>query len=132
MKIALLGSRGFPGIAGGVEKGLEELSVLLAKRGHTVTLYCSSKVATPEPVYRGVTLKRTPAIPTKHLETISRVFLSSLDARFRDYDIVHFHSMGPAILSWMTRALRARTLVTIHGLDWQRQGEVGSAGQSRA
>lgn len=119
MKIAFIGSRGFPGIMGGVEKMLEQVCPRLAARGHRITIYCSPKVTTGERVYRGVILKRMPAINTKHLETISRVFLAGCDALFRDEDVVHYHSIGPALLSWMTR-LKTKTVVTVHGLDWQR------------
>lgn len=119
MKIAFIGSRGFPGFNAGVEKSLEEICPRLAERGHRVTLYCSDQVATRSKRYKHTILKRTPAIPTKHLETLSRTALSAWDALFKNYDIVHFHSIGPALLSWMTR-LAHKTVVTVHGLDWQR------------
>src|SRR3989344_269125 len=120
MKIAFIGSRGFPGFLAGVEKCLEEVCPRLAPQGHPITLYCSTKVTTKEAVYKGVFLKRTPAIHTKHLDTVSRVLVASIDALFRNYDIVHFHSIGPALLSWITRFGRCKTVVTVHGLDWQR------------
>lgn len=120
MKIAHIGSRGFPGFQAGVEKSLEEICPRLAARGHEVTLYCSDHVATSEPVYRKTILKRMPAIPTKHFETLSRVTFSAWDAIFQNYDIVHFHSIGPALMSWMTRSPKRKTVVTVHGLDWQR------------
>ena len=122
MKIAHIGSRGFPGMLGGVEKSLEEICPRLAARGHDVSLYCSDHVATREPLYRGTFLRRMPAICTKCLETPSRVLLSGWDALFRDYDIVHFHAIGPALFSWMTRLgrKRSKTVATVHGLDWQR------------
>ena len=85
-----------------------------------MTLYCSSHVTTSEEIYKNTILKRTSAIPTKHLETISRTFISALHARFQHYDIIHFHSIGPALLSWMSWWSGAKTVVTVHGLDWQR------------
>jgi len=120
MKIAFIGSRGFPGFNAGVEKSLEEICPRLAKKGHDISLYCSGHVSTPEPVFKGAILKRTPAINSKHLETISRVVESGWVALFEDYDIVHYHSIGPALMSWMMRLGRSKTVVTVHGLDWQR------------
>jgi len=120
MKIAHIGSRGFPGFQAGVEKSLEEICPRLAARGHEVTLYCSEHVSTAEPIYKQTILKRMPAIPTKHLETLSRVTLSAWDALFQKYDIVHFHSIGPALLAWLTRPAKCKTVVTVHGLDWRR------------
>ena len=99
---------------------MEEICPRLASRGHEITLYCSGQVSTPEAVYKNTILRRTAAIPTKHLETLSRTFLSACLARFKDYDIVHFHSIGPALLSWMTKWNSNKTVVTVHGLDWQR------------
>lgn len=120
MKIAYIGSRGFPGFNAGVEKSLEEICPRMAARGHEMTLYCSEQVTTSEPSYKNTLLHRMPAIPTKHLETFSRTVLSAWDALFKHYDIVHFHSIGPALLSWLTRFNSCKTVVTVHGLDWQR------------
>lgn len=121
MKIAIIGSRGFPGFNAGVEKSLEELCPRLADRGHEITLYCSSQVATTETYYKNTRLKRMPAIPSKHFETISRTVISALHALFGRYDIVHFHSIGPALASWIARFFcGSKVVVTVHGLDWQR------------
>jgi len=121
IKIAIIGSRGFPGFNAGVEKSLEEICPRLAERGHEVTLYCSSKVATTETYYKNIRLKRMPAIPTKHLETLSRTVFSAWDALFSQFDIVHYHSIGPALMSWISRlSPSSKTVVTVHGLDWQR------------
>jgi len=120
MKIAFIGSRGFPGFNAGVEKSLEELCPRLAERGHEITLYCSKQVTTSEDCYKQTWLKRMPAIPTKHLETLSRTVLSAFHALFGRYDIIHFHSIGPALVSWISRFCKSKIVVTVHGLDWQR------------
>ena len=39
MKIAFIGQKGIPAIAGGVEKHVEKLSTRLAAQGHEVTVY---------------------------------------------------------------------------------------------
>ena len=121
MKIAHIGSRGFPGFNAGVEKCLEALCPRLTARGHDVTLYCSNEVSTAEPIYKNTIVKRTGAIATKRLETLSRVAVAAWKTLFESYDIVHFHSIGPALLSWIPRlGGHAKTVVTVHGLDWQR------------
>jgi glycosyltransferase involved in cell wall biosynthesis len=40
---------------------------------------------------------------------------------FCDYDIVHYHAIGPATFSFLPRIAGKRTVVTVHGLDWQRE-----------
>jgi glycosyltransferase involved in cell wall biosynthesis len=44
-----------------------------------------------------------------------------MDACFRDYDIVHYHAMGNAFFSFIPRMFGKKTVVTIHGLDWERE-----------
>jgi glycosyltransferase involved in cell wall biosynthesis len=40
----------------------------------------------------------------------------------READIVHYHALGPGLLAWLPRMLgHKRTVVTVHGLDWQRE-----------
>jgi hypothetical protein len=42
MKIAFIGQKGIPAIAGGVEKHVEKLSTRLVAEGHEVTVYVRS------------------------------------------------------------------------------------------
>jgi glycosyltransferase involved in cell wall biosynthesis len=37
-----------------------------------------------------------------------------------DYDIVHYHCLGPALFSIFPRLVGKKTVVTVQGLDWQR------------
>ena len=40
---------------------------------------------------------------------------------FSDYDIVHYHCLGPALFSFLPRLAGKKTIVTVQGLDWQRR-----------
>jgi glycosyltransferase involved in cell wall biosynthesis len=121
VRIAHIGSRGLPGVTGGIERGLEEICPRLVARGHEVTVYCSDRIPWTEPTWRGVRLERVPALHTKHLETISRTFLATLRARREPFDVVHFHAIGPSLLAGLARRPDRRTFVTVQGLDWQRE-----------
>ena len=35
--------------------------------------------------------------------------------------MVHIHAEGPAFFSWLPKILGKRVVVTIHGIDWQRE-----------
>ena len=37
-----------------------------------------------------------------------------------DYDVVHYHCLGPALFSFLPRLAGKKTVVTVQGLDWQR------------
>ncbi|MEM3374795.1 MAG: glycosyltransferase family 4 protein [Candidatus Woesearchaeota archaeon] len=122
MKIAMIGLRGIPATYGGVENVVENLSLELVNLGNEVSVYCRSQYC-PNKIkdFKGVKLKYFPTINTKHTETIFHTFISSLNAMFSNYDIVHYHAMGNAIFTFLPRITGKKTLLTLHGLDYERE-----------
>lgn len=121
MKIAIIGHKGIPALAGGVERHVEEVAVRMARQGHAVTAYVRNSYTDKSlPEYRGVRLIHLPSIGTKHLDAISHTLLATLHALFQRYDIVHFHSIGPATLCWIIRLFkrRSRLIATFHSRDY--------------
>jgi len=120
MKIAMIGQKGIPAVQGGVERHVHDLAVRLAK-GNTVTVYARSWYtgARGTDMVEGVRRVHTPSIRTKHLDTITHVFTSTVHALFSRYDVVHYHGVGPALLAWMVRifAPRTRVIITFHSID---------------
>lgn len=57
----------------------------------------------------------------KGLAAVSSSFFASLCCAFGRYDVVHIHAEGPAAFSWIPKMLGKRVVVTVHGLDWQRE-----------
>jgi len=121
MKIAFIGQKGIPAIMGGVERHVEEVSTRLASAGHDVTVYARANY-TDEKLeeYKGVKLVNFRSVSTKHLDAISHTFASIFHAVRKDYDIVHFHSIGPSSLIWLYKLLKPRTPVvaTFHSRDY--------------
>jgi len=126
MRIAMVGQKGIPATYGGIERHVEEIGARLADRGHDVTVYARLHYSKLGGIYRGMRIRRVPSVNTKHFDTITHCALSTLDALFRNYDIVHFHALGPSLFSSIPHLRGARTVVTVHGLDWQR-GKWGRA-----
>jgi glycosyltransferase involved in cell wall biosynthesis len=125
MKIAFIGQKGMPAHSGGVEKHVEQISVRMAKDGHTVSAYVRSNY-TPENKknFKGVELIHIPCIHTKHLEALSYAFLATLHAVFlRNFDVIHFHSIGPSICSIIPRFLKpsSKVIATFHSRDYFHQ-----------
>jgi glycosyltransferase involved in cell wall biosynthesis len=121
MKIAMIGQKGLPATYGGIERHVEEIASRLVQRGHEVTVYCRYDYTPEDTFFKGIRLIRRPSINTKHLGTATHVSASTFDALFRDYDVVHFHALGPSVFSGFPRLRGAATVVTVHGLDWQRE-----------
>ncbi len=121
MKIAFIGQKGIPAISGGVEKHVEELAVRLAAQGQDVFVYVRDHYTDPKLAeYQGVRLIHLPSIRTKHLDAITHTFVATLHALFQDYDVIHYHSIGPSVLSFVPRILKpkARVLATFHSRDY--------------
>jgi glycosyltransferase involved in cell wall biosynthesis len=121
MRVAMIGQKGIPATHGGVERHVQELSVRLCQAGHQVLVYNRHSYM-PEEIseFRGVRVVTLPSVATKHLDAISHVTLCTLHALAAGADIVHYHAIGPALLSWLPRLRGTAVVVTIHGRDWQR------------
>jgi glycosyltransferase involved in cell wall biosynthesis len=129
LRIAFIGGRGVISKYSGIETYYEEVGKRLAARGHEVTVYCRNHFTPAQKEYEGMRLVRLPTIRTKHLETFVHTLLSTLHAVTQHYDVVHYHTLGPALFSFFPRMFGAGTVVTVQGLDWQRKkwGRVASA-----
>ncbi len=117
----MLGQKGIPATYGGIERHVEELATRLVDRGHEVTVYCRPYYTKVTGDYRGVKLQSIPSIRTKHLDTASHCALAMPHIMSQGFDIVHFHALGPSLFSKLPRYRSMKTLVTVHGLDWQRE-----------
>lgn len=124
MKIAFIGQKGIPSLAGGIEKHVEEVAVRMAKEGHEVFVYVRDNY-TPKELkeFKGVNLIHLPSINTKHLDAISHTFLASLHSLFSGYDVIHYHGIGPSILSWIPKFFTWKTpiIATFHCQDYYHQ-----------
>jgi glycosyltransferase involved in cell wall biosynthesis len=128
LRVAFIGGRGVLSKYSGIETYYEEVGKHLARRGHEVTAYCRTYFTPPQAAHNGMRLLRLPTIRSKHLETVVHTLLSTLHALTQNYDVVHYHTLGPALFSFIPRLLGKKTVVTVQGLDWQRKkwGRVAS------
>jgi len=123
LRVAMIGQKGYPPIHGGIEKHVAELAARLPALGIDVDIYSRPHYSDFNGAadLDGVQVRRLPSIPTKHLDAISNTILATGDVLFRDVDLVHYHALGPGLLAGIPRLLRRKpTVVTVHGLDWQR------------
>ena len=130
MKIAMLGHKRIPSREGGVEIVVEELSTRLVKKGHIVDVYnrkgknVQDKNADIDKQklkeYKGVNIKTIFTINKKGLDALIYSFLASIKVLFGKYDVIHYHAEGSCAMIWIPHLFKKRTVVTIHGLDWQR------------
>lgn len=122
MKVAFIGQKGIPAAGGGVERYVEDVATRLAAFGHEVVVY-TRPYYTPKLLteYKGVTLKSLPSLRTKHLDAISHTFFSVVHACFSNVDVIHFQSIGPALLAWIPKILRPHIKIvsTLQSRDYE-------------
>lgn len=122
MKIVVTGTRGIPGIQGGVETHCQELYPRIAAMGHDVTVIRRTPyVSDCDKEYSGVRLIDVYAPRKKSLEAIVHTFLAIIKARRMNADILHIHAIGPAIMAPFARMLGLKVVMTNHGPDYDRQ-----------
>ncbi len=123
LKIAVLGTRGFPDVQGGVEKHCEELYPRLAALGCDVTVFSRTPYIPRENrkgQWRGVKIVPLWCLRTQSLEAVTHTFLGVLKARKLTPDILHIHSVGPSLLAPLARLSGMKVVMTHHGPDYLR------------
>ncbi|MBI4847195.1 MAG: glycosyltransferase family 4 protein [Nitrospirae bacterium] len=113
IKVAVIGTRGFPGVQGGIEYHCEQLYTRLVQRGCDVTVFTRLPYVGPgTKEYGGVKLVPIDCPKSKFSENIIHSFKAVLKARGLTPDIVHIHSSF--IFALLARILGMKVLLTIH------------------
>ena len=125
----MIGHKFIPSRDGGVEVVVSNLAPHLAEIGYDVTCYnrtnrqCRELRKTGELMreYRGVHLVWTPTVDRRGLAAMTSSVIATVMAAFSRFDLVHYHTEGPCVLCWLPRLFGKKVVVTVHGLDHQRQ-----------
>lgn len=123
LRIVMLGLRGFPDVQGGVERHVEHLSRRLVELGCEVEAIVRSPHMPPGSprVWHGVKLRRIWSPRMQGVEAVVHSFLGVLCAARMKPDILHIHSIGPALFAPLARALGLRVVVTHHVFNYENQ-----------
>lgn len=129
MKIAVFGHKRIPSREGGVEIVAEQLACRMAAMGHSVTCYnrgghhvSGAKFDTKvQKYYKGIRMKTVLTLDKKGLAAVTASISAAFCAAFSKAQAVHIHAEGPAFLCWLPRLFGKKVIVTVHGLDWQRE-----------
>jgi glycosyltransferase involved in cell wall biosynthesis len=130
LKIAFLGSRGFPHTYSGYEVFMGEVAPRLVSRGHEVIVYCRRGLFRDRPrTCQGVHLIYLPSIDTKVLSTPTHTLLSMFDVLFRGVDVIFVVNLVNAFHCILPRLLGKAVAINVDGLDWKRDkwGKIGKA-----
>lgn len=123
MKIAVIGAKGLPAKQGGIEHHTQELYSRIVKQGHCVDLFARSSYTDSLHPYnvQGIRVLPLPSVKLKGVDALLCSALAGIVSSRMNYDIVHFHALGPALFSSLPKFTSfAKVVVTCHGLDWRR------------
>lgn len=111
-----------PANYGGVETVVDVLARQLVLRGHDVTVFCRSEdYDRHPPMIDGVRLVYLPAAASPGIGAMVHAFRAASYCVGRDFDIIHFHALGPGLMSIIGRFFTKSTvLTTVHGRDDKR------------
>ena len=120
MKIAYIALRGVP-LSDGIVQYTDDIARKMIEKGHEVTVYTSRRYGNKTGVYDGsYYIKTVPSLPFGFAEKMSLVFMASLHQLFCDYDVVHYHAMGPSIFAFMGKLSGKATVIQSHGVEYER------------
>ena len=105
-------------LVGGAELAVEGLAGALARRGHAVTLF--TRGGEHEEV-AGVRLRPSWYLPGRQSEALSHTLWGTIRAVRSAFDVIHYHAVGPGSCAAIARLAGFPTVVTVQGLDWQRE-----------
>ena len=121
LKIAIIGSRGYPYVYSGYETLVKELSERLVNSGNEVTVYCHKKLFTKKPKkVNGIRLVYTPSINSKIFSQLYNSFFSFIHVCFSNADIVLVVNSANGPFGIVTRVFRKKTCINVDGLEWLR------------
>ncbi len=121
LKIAIIGSRGYPFVYSGYETLVKELSERLIKKGHQVRVYCHKPLFNNKPRFvNGIELIYTPSIETKFLSQFVSSFFSFIHVCFSQIDIVFVVNTANGPFGLITKIFNKKTVINVDGLEWLR------------
>lgn len=121
MKIVVTGTRGIPNVMGGVETHCEELLPRIASLGYDVTVIRRKSYVHDELAeWNGVKLVNVNSPRKKTFEAMVHTFRAINKAKRLGADVVHIHTIGPALLVPYAKLLGMKVVLTHHGPDYDR------------
>ncbi len=130
MKIAIIGSRGYPYVYSGYETFVKELAERLVKQNIEVTVYCHKNLFKeyPKQVNR-ISLVYINTLEKKSLSQLVHSLQSILHASFKDFDIILVVNSANGPFGIITKIFKKKTAINVDGLEWLRPKWKGFGGK---
>ena len=121
LKIAIIGSRGYPIVYSGYETFVKEVSERLVAQNISVRVYCQKHLFSTRPKnVNGVELVYMPTVQTKSLNQLVHSFFSMLHACFSKTDVILVVNAANGPFGLISLLAQKKTLINVDGLEWLR------------
>lgn len=131
MRVFVIGLRGFPDVAGGVESHCEHLYSALVKKNVDVSVIVRSPYVSHggPPTWNCISFVKIWSPVTPGVEALVHSLIGVLFSAIKRPNILHIHSIGPAIFTPLARLVGLKVVVTHHASDYN-QAKWGLLGRS--
>lgn len=121
MRIAIIGSRGYPYIYSGYETFVKETFERLSDEIY-IHVYCHSYLFDSKPkTVNNISLHYIPTLKQKGLGQLSNSLLSTLHAIFfGNYDVILYVNTANGPFGFLTKLFGVKTAIITDGLEWKR------------
>ncbi len=121
LRIAIIGSRGYPYVYSGYETLVKELAERLVKSGNEVTVYCHRKLFNKRPKkVNEINLVYTPSVHSKVFSQLYNSFFSFVHVCFSKNDVVLVVNSANGPFGLLTKFFGKKTCINVDGLEWLR------------
>lgn len=130
IKIAIIGTRGYPYVYSGYETFVKELAERLIKRDIEVTIYCHRNLFKHFPAsVNNINLVYIRTIERKTLSQFVHTFQAMLHACFKRYDLILVVNSANGPFGLFSKLFRIKTAINVDGLEWLRPKWKGLGGK---
>jgi glycosyltransferase involved in cell wall biosynthesis len=121
IRLAIIGTRGYPSTYGGYETFIKELSEILVAKNISVRVYCHKSLFKHQPRTRnGIELVYIPSIESKSLSQPVHSFLSMIHACFSKCNVIFVVNAGNGIWGFIPKLFGKKTAINVDGMEWER------------
>lgn len=119
MNVFVFGTRGFPGIQGGVEKHCEHLYSLLSSRFSITVFRRKPYINQTETMITSIRFIDLPSTKIKGVEAALHSFFCTLYCIINRPDLIHIHNIGPGMFIPLLKLFRLKVILTYHSPNYE-------------